>query len=95
MVEFGVSVLKGISGNTNLTHFVLYNCNGKRDHPLRSIIDRLPVDVQRQLIIDEYTDKYGDTYPCISRSASGESIDRIVVVYSSLVVVYSSLVYFQ
>ena len=94
MVEFGVSVLKGISGNNNLTHFVLYDCD-KRDHLLRSIIGRLPTDVQRQFIIDKYTDEVGDTYPSISRSASGESTNSIVVVYSSLVVVYSSLVCLQ
>ena len=95
VVEFGVSVLKGISGNNNLTHFVLYDCD-KRDHLLRSIIDRLPIDEQRLFIIDQYP-KYEDedTYPCISRSASGESTDSIVVVYSVLVVVYSSLVCLQ
>ena len=88
MVEFGVSVLKGITGNNNLTHFVLYN---GRDHLLRSIIGRLPIDVQRQFIIDQYTESLR-TFSCISRSASGESTDSIVVVYSSLVFVYSSLV---
>ena len=93
MVEFRVSVLKVISGNKNLTHFVLYN-RDMRDHLLHSIIDRLPTDEQRQFIIGKYTDKHG-TFPCISRSASGESTDSIVVVYSSLVVVYSSLVCLQ
>ena len=83
MVEFGVSVLKGISGNKHTTHFVMYNM-GLRDHLLSSIFDTLPTDMQRQFIIDKYT-KYGHTYPCISRSASGESTDSIVVVYSSLV----------
>ena len=83
MVEFGVSVLKGISGNKHTSHFVLYDWN-KRDHLLRSIIGRLPTDEQRQFIIDKYT-KYRDTFPCISRSASGESTNSIVVVYSSLV----------
>ena len=92
MVEFGVSVLKGISGNKHTSHFVLYDI--RRDHLLRSVIDRLPTDVQRHFIIDEYTDESGHTYPCISRSASGENTDSIVV-YSSLVVVYSSLVYLQ
>ena len=98
MVEFGVSVLKGISGSNNLTRFVLYNRSRRemrqdeRVHLLLSIIDRLPIDVQRHFIIDEYTyevgqDKYKHTYPCItlSRSASGESTDSIVLVYSSLV----------
>ena len=85
MVEFGVSVLKGISGNNNLTHFVLYDCD-ERDLLLCSIIDRLPTDVQRQFIIDKYTTRYGLTFPCISRCASGESTNSIVVVYSSLVV---------
>ena len=94
MVEFGVSVLKGISGNKHTSHFVLYGW-GRRDHLLRSIIGRLPTEVQRQFIIDEYTDEDVDTYPCIRRSASGESTDSIVVVYSSLVVVYSSLVCLQ
>ena len=93
MVEFGVSVLKGISGSNNLTHFVLYDCD-KRDHLICSIIDRLPTDVKRQFIIDQYTE-HGVTYPCISCSASGESTNSIVVVYSSLVVVYSSLVCLQ
>ena len=93
MVEFGVSVLKGISGNKHTSHFVLYG-RGKRVHLFHSIIDRLPTDEQRQFIIDKYTE-YRDTYPCISRSASGESTDSIVVVYSSLVVVYSSLVCLQ
>ena len=87
-------MLKVISGNKNLAHFVLYN-RDMRDHLLHSIIDRLPTDMQRQFIIDKYTDKGGLTYPCISRSASGESTDSIVVVYSSLVVVYSSLVCLQ
>ena len=94
MVEFGVSVLKGISGNKYTAHFVLYS-RDRRDHLLHSIIGRLPTDVQRQFIIDEYTVESGRIYPCISRSASGESTDSIVVVYSSLVVVYSSLVCLQ
>ena len=94
MVEFAVSVLKGISGNKHTTHFVLYD-KDRRDHLLRSIIGRLPTDDQRQFIIDKYTEESGFTYPCISRSASGESTDSIVVVYSSLVVVYSSLVCLQ
>ena len=94
MVEFGVSVLKGISGNKHASHFVLY---GQCSRDFRSIIGRPPTDVQRQFIIDEYTnyDEDGHTYPCISRSASGESTDIIVVTYSSLVVVYSSLVCLQ
>ena len=93
-MEFGVSVLKSVSGNKHTTHFVLYNLDRKY-HPLRSIINRLPTDAQRHFIIDVYIyKKYGDgaTYPCISRSASGESTDSSVVVYSSLVVVYSNLV---
>ena len=91
-VEFGVSVLKGISGNKHTAHFVLYSWD-RRDHLLHSIIGRLPTDEQRQFTIDEYTNEFGHTYPCISHSASRESIDSIVVVvYSSLVVVYSSLV---
>ena len=91
--EFGVSVVKGISGNNKLTHFVLYDLKG-RLRLLSSIIGKLPTDVRRQFIIDKcyyMTDKYGNPYHCISRSASGESTN-IVVVYSSLVVVYSSLV---
>ena len=55
MVEFGVSVLKGVSGNKHTSHFVLHD-QRRRDHLLHSIIDRLPTDVQRQFIIDEYTD---------------------------------------
>ena len=105
-----MSVLKGISGSNNLTRFVLYNRSRRemrqdeRVHLLHFIIDRLPTDVQRHFIIDEYTyevgqdmDKYKHTYPCItlSRSASGESTNSIVVVYSNLVVVYSSLVCLQ
>ena len=76
-----MSVLKGISGNKHTTHFVLYDW-GKRDHLLRSIIGRIPTDVQRHFIIDEYADKYEDTFPCISHCALGESTDSIVVVYS-------------
>ena len=90
-------MLKGISGNKHTSHFVLYDQHRYfvlRDHLLHSIIDGLPTDEQRQFIIDKYT-KGRDTYPCISRSASGESTDSIVVVYSSLVVVYSSLVCLQ
>ena len=96
MVEFGVSVLKGISGNKHTSHLVLYSWD-QRDHLLRSIIGRLPIatDVQRQFSIDKYTNEHGRTFPCISRCASGESTDSIVVVYSSLVVVYSSLVCLQ
>ena len=93
-MEFGVSVLKGIAGNKHTSHFVLYD-RGKRVCLFHSIIDRLPTDEQRQFIIDKYTTKYGNTYPCISRSASGESTDSVVLVYSSLVVVYSSLVCLQ
>ena len=78
MVEFGVSVLKGISGNQHTSHFVLYDqVPGSRVHLLHSIIDRLPTDAQRQFIIDKYTDEYRVTYPCISRSASGESTDSM------------------
>ena len=84
MVEFGVSVLEGISGNKHTKHFVLYDW-GKRGHLLRSIIGRLPSDVQRQFTIDKYTNKYGYPFPCISRFASGENTDSLVVVYSSLV----------
>ena len=87
-------MLEGISGNKHTKHFVLYDW-GKRGHLLRSIIGRIPTDVQRQFTIDKYTNKYGYTFPCISCSASGESIDSIVVVYSSLVVVYCSLVCHQ
>ena len=61
-------MLKGISGNKHRLHFVLYD-EDKRVHLLHSIINRLPTDVQRHFIID----KYGCTFPCISRSASGES----------------------
>ena len=94
-------MLKVISGN--ISHFVLYSSRAtdwdQRDHLLRSIIGKLPTDVQRQFIIDEYTVRFGDmvegTYHCISHSASGEGTDSIVVVYSSLVVVYSSLVCLQ
>ena len=89
-MEFGVSVLKGVSGNKHTAHFVLYDWSGKV-HLLHSIIDRLPTDAQRQFIIDEYAD---ESVLCISRSASGESTDSIVV-YSSHVVVYSSLVCLQ
>ena len=87
-------MLKGISGNKHTSHFVMYNPD-KRVCLLHSIIDRLPTDEQRQFIIDQYTEEHGDTYPCISRSVSGESTDSIVVVYSSLVIVYSSLVCLQ
>ena len=93
MVEFGVSVLKGISGKNNLTQFVLYDLT-KGDVLLPFIIGMLPTDVQRQFIITEYADLHGP-YPCISRSASGESTDSVVFVYYSLVVVYSSLVCLQ
>ena len=94
MVEFGVSVLKGISGNKHTSHFVLYDWD-RRDRLLHSIIDRLPTEVQRHFTVDKYTDKSGVTYSCISHSVSGESTDGIVVVYVSLVVVYSSLVCLQ
>ena len=65
MVKFGVSVLMGISGNKHKSH--LYD-QLRRDHLLRSIIDRLPTNVQREFFIDKYTIEYGRTYPCISRS---------------------------
>ena len=87
-------MLKGISGNKHISHFVLYDQN-ESVYLLHFIIGGLPTDMQRQFIIDKYTDEGGDTHPCISRSASGESTDSIVVVYSSLVVVYSSLVCLQ
>ena len=69
-------MLKGISGNKHTSHFVLYT-ERSRVHLLQSIIDRLPTDAQRQFIIDKYTDEYGRTFPCISRSASGESTDSM------------------
>ena len=69
-------MLKGISGNKHTLHFVLYD-RGGRVRLLRSIINRLPTGVQRQFIIDEYTDKDGFTNSCISRSASGESTDSM------------------
>ena len=90
MVEIGVSLLKGISGNKHSTNFVLWD-RDSRVHLLHSIIGRLPTDEQRQFTIDKYTDE-DKTFPCISRSASGESTDSIAVDYSSFVVVYSSLV---
>ena len=77
---------------------LLYD-RGGRGYLLRPIIDRLPTSVQRHFFIDEYIDvdedTYEDTYPCIRRSASGESTNSIVVAYSSLVVVHSSLVSLQ
>ena len=99
-MEFGVSVLKGISGNKHTAHFVLYN-HGGRVHLFHSIIDRLPTDVQRHFIIGKYmmsmeappqAPDEDETYPYISHSALGESTDSVVVAYFSLVVVYSSLV---
>ena len=69
-------MLKGISGNKHRLHFVLYD-KDRRVHLLHSIIDRLPTDVERHFIIDEYSEEYGVTYPCISRSASGESTDSM------------------
>ena len=51
-----MSVLKGISGNKHTANFVLYDLGG-RDHLLQSLIGRLPTDVQRHFIIDEYTDE--------------------------------------
>ena len=85
-------MLKGISGNKHTSHFALYT-HDMRDHLLHSIIGGLSTDMRRQFIIDKYT-KGRNTYPCISRSASGESTDSIVVVFSVLVV-YSSLVCLQ
>ena len=82
-------MLKGISGNKHTAHFALYNWN-QRDHFLHSIIARLPTDVQRLYMF--IIDKYIETFPCIHLSASGESTNSTVVVYSSLVVVYFNLV---
>ena len=69
-------MLKGISGNKHTSHFVLYD-EDERDHLLHSIINRLPTSVQRQFIIDEYSDEYVFASPCISCSASGESTDSM------------------
>ena len=69
-------MLKGISGNKHTTHVVLYD-TGERVYFLHSIIDRLPTDVQRQFIIVHYTRESGFAFPCISRSASGESTDSM------------------
>ena len=55
-------MLKGISGNKHRLHFVLYD-EDERVHLLHSIIDRLPTDVERQFIIDEYTDESGIPTP--------------------------------
>ena len=74
LVQIAASVLKGISGNKHTAHFVLYD-QRRRDHLLHSIINRLPTDMQRQFIIDEYADKFRVTYPYIRRSVSGESTD--------------------
>ena len=49
-------MLKGISENNNLACFDLYN-RDRRDHLFHSLIGRLPADVQRHFIIDEYTDE--------------------------------------
>ena len=70
-VEFGVSVVKGMSGNEHATDFVLYDWS-KRVDVLRNILGRLSTDVQSQFSTGRYTDGYGDTYPCIHLSASGE-----------------------
>ena len=69
-MEFGVSALKGISGNEHVTDFVLYDW-GERDQVLQSILGRLSTDVQSQFTTGEYT-TCGDTFPCIRLSASGE-----------------------
>ena len=83
-------MLKGVSGNKHTAHFVLYDWSGKV-HLLHSIIDRLPTDAQRQFIIDEYTDEDGDIFPCISRSASGESTDSSTTTTTRHNHVHSSL----
>ena len=78
-------MLKGISGNQHTSHFVLNDdAPGSRVHLLQSIINRLPTSVQRQFIIDKYTDEdgateYERTLPCIRRSASGESTDSSTI----------------
>ena len=88
MVGFGASVLKGISENKHTTHFVLYD-HYRRVHLLHSIISRLPTDVQRQFIIDRYTDEYGYTFPCIGRSASGESTDNILLLFTPALLLFT------
>ena len=69
-------MLKVISGNKHRLHFVLYDLD-ERVHLLHSIINRLPTNVERQFIIDEYTVGSGLASPCISRSASGENTDSM------------------
>ena len=70
-MEFGVSALKGISGNDHVVDFVLYDYD-KSDQVLQSILGRLSTDVQSQFTTGEYTREDGDTYPCIRFSPSGE-----------------------
>ena len=94
MEKFVVSVLKGISEYEHTTHFVLYDLD-KRVQVLHSIFDRQSNVVRRHIIIDEYTNESGYIFPCFRHSASGESTNSSVVVYSSLVVVYSSLMCLQ
>ena len=93
-VRFGLSVLNSISANKQIMDFVLYDCNERGDHILHSIFKPLPTDVRRRFTTGVYN-RSGFTYPCIHLSASGESNDSVVVVYSSLVDVYSSLVCLQ
>ena len=80
-VRFGVSVLNGISANKHVMDFVLFSYNLERSvHILQSILKTLPTDVRTRFTTGMYS-----SYPCIHLTASSESTDSIVVVYSSLV----------
>ena len=77
MVRYGMSVLKGVSKQHNITKFVLYNWAhwndlGRREDLLQDMLSRLPPDERDMFTTGEYTNKYGGTFPCIQLSSSSE-----------------------
>ena len=70
--KFGVHVLKDISKKNSIGDFVLYNDCGERVGLLTEMLTRLTPDESSRFSIGQYTDEYGNIYPCIRLSPSSE-----------------------
>ena len=81
-------MLKGISENKHTEHFVQYDCN-ERVHLLRSIIGRLPTEVQRQFIIDEYTNEHGHTYTPASAALHQVRVPTVLLLFTPALLLFT------
>ena len=91
MSTFGLSVLKSIAKNQTIEEFVLYNRDiensDKRD--LHEMLGKLTTDQRTRYTTGEYTNEYGDTFPCIRLSASGEYYITVLLLFAPSLLLFT------